>query len=238
MLSRSFNVANSQGRRIWIEDTLARLFEEIGTRQPKLLDVGAGLSPFRNFCEELGFSYASHDFSGYVPSNAAPGLQDVSWDYPVHNYKCDILRIPLEARSDIVLCTEVLEHVPDPVRALQRLSDLVNDQGFLVITVPLISLMHQAPYWFQSGLSPFWFQHWAPISNLSIIENHVSGDYVDFLSQEILRAVPMLGKLFSAQVLSRFLGLILRRTLSKSTIESGGFSVFVIARKARLFPLR
>ncbi len=37
-------------------------------------------------------------------------------------------------RADIITCFEVLEHVPDPVRAIQNLSKLYDRQ--LIITVP------------------------------------------------------------------------------------------------------
>lgn len=50
----------------------------------------------------------------------------------------DIYALPpdLNGRFDLVLCTEVLEHVPRPTEALERLSRLRAPTGRLVLTVP------------------------------------------------------------------------------------------------------
>ena len=42
----------------------------------------------------------------------------------------------LEERFDLVLCTEVLEHVRDPKRAVEVLVDLCSPSGAILITVP------------------------------------------------------------------------------------------------------
>jgi SAM-dependent methyltransferase len=49
----------------------------------------------------------------------------------------EALPIPSE-RADLILCTEVLEHLPEPLRALREMSRVLVDEGHLVLTVPLI----------------------------------------------------------------------------------------------------
>ena len=103
-------VTNEDFRDKWVASVLAKYlssFEKHDNAQEQtlLLDVGAGTSPYRKEIERLGYTYRSHDFSLYVPSGNRPGLQNSEWCYPQHDFVCDITKIPLAARSDVVLCT-------------------------------------------------------------------------------------------------------------------------------------
>ncbi len=178
------NTGNEEYRDAWVKSMLEHYRGDDADAQLRLLDVGAGRSPYRQTAIELGCHYRSQDFAQYVPSGDSPGLQDASWDYPQHTFVCDITEIPLEATSDVILCTEVLEHVPDSVRAFERMAQLLTPGGRMIVSVPLMSLMHQAPYWFQAGLSPFWFEHWAEQNGLDIEVLSVYGDYADLMTQE------------------------------------------------------
>lgn len=223
------DTGNVEFRDAWVENTLKRCRREFA--DPHLLDVGAGTSPYRAKALELNYLYRSHDFSAYVPNEESPGLQDDSWQYPAHDFICDITEIPSSATSDVIVCTEVLEHVPDPVRAFHRMAALVRPSGFLVVTVPFLSLMHQSPYWFQAGLSPFWFDYWAGPAGLRVDELIVQGDYSDLMAQEVgrmlrfRRRIPGLGSLGSA-VAKR-----LRPLLPASVIQSGGLGTLFVGRK-------
>ena len=223
------NTSNAGFRDEWVGKALLRCKPE--STAPTLLDVGAGISPYKPVALRHGYTYRSHDFSSYVPSEASPGLQDESWQYPSHDFVCDITRIPDEAMSDVLLCTEVLEHVPDPVRAFERMAELVKPAGHLVVTVPFISLMHQSPFWFQAGLSPYWFEHWADEVGLDVVELTVQGDYADLMSQEVARLlrferrIPGLGRAGGA-VAKR-----LRRFLPPAVLESGGFGTLFVGTK-------
>jgi SAM-dependent methyltransferase len=58
-------------------------------------------------------------------------------------------------RADLVLCTEVLEHLPNPECALAEMYRVLTSDGFLVVTVPLIWGEHSyVDYqrWTESGL--------------------------------------------------------------------------------------
>ncbi len=58
-------------------------------------------------------------------------------------------------QADLVLCTEVLEHLPDPLSALVEMGRVLIPGGFLVLTVPLIWGEHDyVDYqrWTESGL--------------------------------------------------------------------------------------
>ena len=72
-----------------------------------LLDVGAGKSPYRGLIEEAGWRYESADWPNSIHQNDR------------HTYDCAADEIPVEdERFDAILCTEVLEHVPNPASTL------------------------------------------------------------------------------------------------------------------------
>lgn len=231
MYKQLINTGNDEFRNYWVTSTLRN--KKSTSDKPTLLDVGAGLSPYKDFAIDLGFQYSSHDFGGYKPeeSNQIQGLHSPSWTYPKHDYKCDILDIPDSVHADFVLCTEVLEHVPDPIRVFDKLSRVVNHDGFLIFTVPFSSLMHQAPYWFQSGLSPFWFEYWAKEFRIEIIELTVYGDYIDQMSQEMGRLFPFLRYVPWATKATSWFAKKYRPMLSDEVLSSGGFGVLFIGKR-------
>jgi SAM-dependent methyltransferase len=94
---------------------------------------------------------------------------------------CDILDIPNSQKFDAVLCTEVLEHVPDPVKALEKMSQLLRPGGVAIITFPGMSWTHQAPYYFSSGLSPYWVEHHTSRLGFDVIEGVAVGEMRDLL---------------------------------------------------------
>ena len=51
----------------------------------------------------------------------------------------DLQRIELPARFDVVVCWDVLEHLPDPASALRNMAGALNAGGLLVIGLPLRS---------------------------------------------------------------------------------------------------
>jgi SAM-dependent methyltransferase len=231
MYQQLINTGNDGFRDSWVISTLKSLRSK--SRVSSLLDVGAGLSPYKDSTLDLGFEYKSHDFGGYVPSASqkAGGLHSASWEYAKHDYICDILALPADARADVILCTEVLEHIPDPIRVFEKLSKMANPGGYLVFTVPFSSLMHQAPYWFQAGLSPFWFEYWAKEFNIEVVELTVYGDYVDQMLQEMTRLFPFLRHIPGATKVTAWLAKNYRGLLSEEVLTSGGYGVLFVGKR-------
>ena len=224
------SASSSEFRHVFVEESLSRLRNS--TTKQELLDVGAGLQRYKQFAEKLGYTYSSHDFSGITPdSTLFPGLQDKTWNYPEQTFTCDILEIPTTKLFDLVLCTEVLEHVPDPVEAFRKLENLTAPGGCIILTVPLSSLIHQAPFYFASGLSPYFFSYWCKKLRLDIETLVLSGDYTQTMSVEIER-------LYSGFKLGRpliFLNKIaiqlIRNRISRQLQSSSGFNTLLVARK-------
>lgn len=137
--------------------------------------------------KKVGFEYFSQDSAEYVPRTKYPGLQNEEWTYIELDFVGDVLDIPNEKKFDVLLCAEVLEHVPDPKRVFQKLFDLASPGGIVVVTVPFLLLMHQAPSFYSSGLSPYWFIENSKKLTFEDISVKVHGDYFDLMMQEINR---------------------------------------------------
>ena len=68
------------------------------------------------------------------------------------------------ASADLVICCEVLEHLPDPEAALEVLSNLA--EPFLLVSVPREPVwrllnMARGAYWQSLGNTPGHIQHWS-----------------------------------------------------------------------------
>lgn len=151
----------------------------------KILDVGAGSSPFRPYFSHC--EYRAHDFAKLSNSQLWSGR-----GYAPLDYVSDIESIPVEDNSfDVILCTEVLEHVPEPIQAIKEISRILKPQGLLIMTAPLGSGLHQQPYHFYGGYTPYWYQKFladAGFEQISIVPN---GGFFQHYTQESLRFLHM-----------------------------------------------
>jgi SAM-dependent methyltransferase len=110
-----------------------RAANELG-RGAVVLDVGAGDAPYRelfNHCE-----YITSDWAG-SQHEAAAGVSLVA----------EAHRIPLDSASvDAILMTQVLEHLPEPQRALDEAARLLRPSGKIYVSVPFVWELHEVPF--------------------------------------------------------------------------------------------
>ena len=161
----------------------------------RLLDVGAGESQYKPFCSHL--NYVSQDIAEYNSNADKTGLHYENWDFSKINIICDITDIPEPNESfDVILCTEVLEHVPDPALVFPELSRLLKPEGTLILTAPFCSLTHFAPYHFSTGFNAYYYDYHLAKHNLNIIKQETNGNYFSYLAQELFR-LPSIAKQYS-----------------------------------------
>lgn len=175
-----FNNLNDSNRAAWIA---AKLKET--PKGYRILDAGAGELRYKPYCAHL--DYISQDFCQYDVKGDGTGLTQEKWDTSRIDIVCDITSIPLPNSSfDSILCTEVLEHVPEPTKALDEFDRLLKPNGRLILTAPFASWVHMAPYHFSSGFSRFWYVHHLEKRGFRIEELTPNGDWFAFFQQDLM----------------------------------------------------
>ena len=135
----------------------------------RILDAGAGEQFYKKFCQHL--EYVSQDFAKYNPVESGEGLQMPDWNYKDLDIISDITSIPEPDGSfDTILCTEVFEHIANPLLAIKEFGRLLKRDGTLIITAPFCSLTHFAPYHFYSGFNKYFYENILPENNFEILE--------------------------------------------------------------------
>ena len=163
---------NQGGRDAWVAKKAATL-----SRGTKVLDAGAGTCRYRSLFRHC--DYVAQDFCA---------LGEESGGYENVDLVSDICAIPLpDASVDVILCTEVLEHLPDPVGAVAEFSRLLKSEGLLWLTVPLGSGLHQQPYHFYGGFTPHWFRRVLPVNGFDIVSIEPNGGFFKWYGQETAR---------------------------------------------------
>jgi ubiquinone/menaquinone biosynthesis C-methylase UbiE len=101
-----------------------------------VVDVGCGDGALIHFCARLGAEviFIDRDEAALAKTTAKIEASGARAHRAIQS---DCNPIPLEDNSgDLVICTEVLEHVPDPQVFLQELIRVTRPGGQLLITVP------------------------------------------------------------------------------------------------------
>jgi SAM-dependent methyltransferase len=170
---------NQTERDLWVSRMAAQVLP-----RSRVLDVGAGACPYRLLFGHC--RYESHDFAQLDKSQLQAG-------YGAIDYVSDITSIPVSAGAfDAVLCTEVIEHVPDPVAAIREMARILRPGGRMILTAPLGSGLHQQPYHFYGGFTPFWYQRFLAEAGFEQITVEANGGFFRFYGQESQRLNAML----------------------------------------------
>ncbi|MBW2507311.1 MAG: class I SAM-dependent methyltransferase [Deltaproteobacteria bacterium] len=108
-----------------------QLFSELGayTDGRRLLDVGCGDGQLLRSASEAGWQALGIDLSGAaVGLCRKQGLDAAEIDF--HSERLDTRRF------DVIVMSELIEHVPSPAKFLARAAALLDSQGVLYLTTP------------------------------------------------------------------------------------------------------
>lgn len=178
---RLYKDINDVNRQAWLKKIITGL--PAGLR---ILDAGAGQLRNSLMCGHL--VYVSQDFCQYDGHGDGKGLQVDNWDTGHIDLVCDITAIPEpDAAFDVILCSEVLEHLPDPIKAIKEFMRLLKPNGKLILTAPFASLVHFAPYYYYSGFSRYWYEYHLGRYGFQIEEIVPNGDWFACCQQELMR---------------------------------------------------
>ena len=191
IMPNTIGTSNEATRQTWLAKTLTRLPSGL-----RLLDAGAGELANKQYCSHL--EYLSQDFCQYEGAGDSKALQMKSWDTDQIDIVGDITNIPEDDNSfDVILCTEVFEHLPDPVAALVEFQRLLKKGGTLIITAPFCSLTHFSPYHFSTGFNRYYYEHHLSVLDFKISNLETNGNYFEYLAQE-LRRLPSIADKYSS----------------------------------------
>lgn len=148
----------------------------------RVLDMGAGSCPYRPLFAHC--RYETQDFAGLANDQLRHGR------YGEIDYRCDAASVPVaDGVFDAILCTEVLEHVPEPIKVIQEMARILKPGGRLMLTAPLGSGIHQEPYHYYGGYTPYWYQSFLGAAGFSQISVEANAGSFRFFGQESIRFV-------------------------------------------------
>jgi SAM-dependent methyltransferase len=147
-----------------------------------VLDVGAGSCPYRSL-----FAHCEYRAQDLAPLR---GNQLRHGAYGQLDYVSDLAAIPVPDGSfGAVLCTEVLEHHPEPIAVVKELARILEPGGKLILTAPLGSGIHQEPYHYYGGYTPWWYERFLTAAGFTDIHLESNEGSFRFFAQEAIRFV-------------------------------------------------
>lgn len=158
----------------------------------RVLDAGAGEGQYAGW-------FTRHRYTG-----VDLGIGDAAWNYRALDAVADLCALPFaDATFDAAINIVTLEHLPEPLSALQEIARVLRPDGRLLIVVPHEWEVHQAPHDFyrytRHGL-----QYLLERAGFVEIEIRPAGGYFRLLSRRLLNAVQfslLLGLLFAPAAL-------------------------------------
>ena len=168
----------------WIKELAHKLPDKT-----RVLDVGAGTCPYRELFRHC--EYVAHDFKKYHGTKNGPATD--KWQYGAIDIISDVESIPVKRASyDAIICTEVFEHIPNPISAIKEFSRILKPKGRLILSAPLASGLHQEPYHFYGGFTPHFYKQFLKEAGFGKIKIIPEGGFFKHLSQENYRASNLL----------------------------------------------
>ena len=115
---------------IYIEPVMREVKSQV---KGMLLDVGCGTRRYELIFREDVDAYIGLDWPEMM-DRASPDVIG------------DALRIPfMTAAFDVVLATELMEHLPSPHKFLMEVSRVLREGGVLILSVPFMEPIHEEP---------------------------------------------------------------------------------------------
>lgn len=162
-----------------------------------VLDAGAGDSLYKSLFSEM--IYESADFC------------QVQKEYSKVTYVCDLANIPVEDnRYDMVLLTQVLEHIPEPKNVLKEIHRILKPKGEIWLSAPLFYQEHEIPFDFYR-YTQFGFKHLLQSANLTVKKIEWVEGYYGTLSYQLAtsaKALPRNPKYYGGGIIGYFTSII------------------------------
>jgi SAM-dependent methyltransferase len=120
----------------------------------KVLDVGCGAAPMSLYFASKGVRVKGIDLSQRAIAENLKAKEYFKFDNL--EFSCeDFMEYADYATYDVVMMTEVLEHLPDDKGSLQKINKLLKDDGYLLMSVPSSNAPLHKKYVKKYGKDPF-----------------------------------------------------------------------------------
>jgi SAM-dependent methyltransferase len=156
----------------------------------ELIGVGCGDMPFRPYIAGQINHYDGLDIAPRSPQLALSYLADIQ----------NMAIVPSNA-YDTALCLEVLEHIPDPFRAMGEIHRILKPGGRVIISVPHLSRLHEEPHDYYR-YTAYGLKTLAQVAHLEVLSVLPRGGLFSFLGHQISTVIlgltwhmPVVGKL-------------------------------------------
>jgi len=104
-----------------------------------LVDLGCGVKPYRAMFEQVVEHYYGVDSEITSKKNYGEMTQP--------DLFADVANTGLETESfDVVLSTQVLEHIPNPKKLITESKRLLKKDGICIMTIPFVWQLHSEPF--------------------------------------------------------------------------------------------
>ena len=158
----------------------------------ELLDVGCGRMPYK--------SLFLHKVKTYTGIDKYSPIADIKKDF----YTAKILK----GSYDTVLCTQVLEHVPDPQTFLKKINSVLKKNGILILTVPFSGYLHEVPRDYYR-YTKFALAYMMKKTNFKIIYIKQEGNWLSSMGLELISYLEPTFNRFLLKYPKRFIQLLI-----------------------------
>jgi len=114
-----------------MNDRIKKTFELIGANKKNILDIGCNEGILAKNMAEIGHRVVGIDISQRA-INEAKKFESSNLKFICGN----VLTYDFPQKFDIITLMETLEHLPNPTEYIKKIYDLLDDNGYFILSVP------------------------------------------------------------------------------------------------------
>ena len=142
------------------------IFDKYIRENDKVLDIGCGNKPFEQYIKALIKTNEKDDYIGCDIVQSSENKVDIL---------CEATDIPVKSESfDVVVCTQVIEHVFDHQKVFDEAYRLLKPGGRFIVSSPFVWEKHEIPYDFYR-FTDFCFENLLVRSGFTVKERVACG---------------------------------------------------------------